>query len=194
MSADLAHCAAGKPSVIAELSVWIVPNICCSSEASLPDVSHQVGRLYVLIGLPGSGKSTFLRRIFHDERPDVLILDDYQANAIASQPDPQWSRNRPAAVEALRSGQPVLISDVTYCSRPALDRVTALMREEVPGIDIQLIYFANDPTSAEHNVRLRGRDGLERELELIEALSKNYQPPEDAMPIIRGTPLPVENG
>lgn len=167
--------------------VWLVLNIRCSSQASLPDVSHQVGRLYVLVGLPGSGKSTFLDRSFHVEQPDVLILDDYQANAIASHPDPQWSRNRPAAVEALRSGQPVLISDVTYCRRSALDRVMSLMREDVPGVDIELIHFANDPSSAEHNVRLRGRDGLAREVELIEALSKDYQPPEGAMPIIRGT-------
>lgn len=64
------------------------------------------------------------------------------------------------------------------------------MREDVPGIDVELIYFANDPSSAGHNVRLRGREGWSRELELIADLSKDYQPPEDAMPIIRGTPPP----
>nr|WP_279536372.1 AAA family ATPase [Nocardioides ochotonae] len=143
--------------------------------------------MYVLVGLPGSGKSTFIDGSFHDEQPDVLVFDDYQSNAIANQPDPQWSRNRSPAIEALRAGQSVLISDVNYCRKPALDRVVSLMRDDVPGIDIELMYFANDPSSAEHNVRLRGRDELQRELKLIEALSKEYLPPEVAMPIVRGT-------
>jgi predicted kinase len=137
--------------------------------------------------LPGSGKTTFIRESFQVEHPEVLIFDDYQANAVASQPDPQWSRNRSAAVEALRAGRSVLITDVSYCRRLALDRVRSLMREEVPGVDIEIIYFANDPSSAEHNVRIRSREGLIRELELIVDLSTDYEPGVDAMPIVRGT-------
>ncbi|WP_197026018.1 AAA family ATPase [Nocardioides sp. URHA0020] len=152
-------------------------------------MGQPVGILHVLVGLPGSGKSTYLNEHFKVEHPDVLVLDDYQADAILGRPDPEWSRNRPAAIEALRNGQSVLISDVAYCRARALSRIISLMRADVPALDVNVIYFANDPASAEHNVRLRGREGLARELELIADLAKDYPAPEHAMPITRGTPL-----
>jgi hypothetical protein len=150
-------------------------------------MSQKVGRLYVLIGLPGSGKTTFLQERFRVDHPEVLVLDDYQANAIADHPDPSWSRNRATAVAALKNGQAILISDVTYCRPTTLERQIRLMQEDVPGIDIELIHFSNDPVSAEHNLRLRAREQVVRELRLIHDLSKGYLPPADAMPIVRGT-------
>ncbi|CUR54377.1 AAA family ATPase [Nocardioides sp.] len=145
-------------------------------------MSNQVGRLHVLIGLPGSGKSTFLRERFQVSHPEVAIFDDYQAHAIADQSDPQWSRNRPSAIETLRGGTPVLVSDISYCRASAIDRLVSLMRQDVPGVEIDLIYFANDPEAAAHNVRLRGRDQCEREIQLIREFSADYRPPASAMP------------
>lgn len=152
-------------------------------------MTRQGCRLHVLIGLPGSGKTTFLKQRFQIEHPEVIVFDDYQANAIVDLPDPQWSRNRADAIEALRSGRDVLVSDVNYCRSAVLERLVDLMRIDVPGVEVELIYFANDPASAIHNVRLRGREGHLREIELIRDLSKGYAPPRDAMQIVRGTPF-----
>lgn len=147
----------------------------------------ELGRLFVLVGLPGSGKSTYLQGPFQVDHQDVLVLDDYQAHAVANSPDPQWSRNRRAAIDALRDGQSVIISDIAYCHPAALEQIVDLMKRDMPGIDIELIYFANDPCSAKHNVRLRGRQNVDRELGLIEVLSLDYRPPDDAIPIIKGS-------
>ncbi|MXG92061.1 AAA family ATPase [Nocardioides flavescens] len=146
-----------------------------------------VGRLFAPVGLPGSGKSTYLQTHFDVERQDVLVLDDHQANAIANSPDPQWSRGRGAATDALRDGRSVVISDVAYCHAAALERLVDVMKQDVPGVDVEVTYFANDPCGAKHNVRLGGRRTMDRELGLIDLLSPDYRPPDDAMPIVRGS-------
>lgn len=74
----------------------------------------------------------------------MLILDDYQANAIANLPDPQWSRNRTAAVAAMQDGRSVLVSDISYCRPDVHARLLELMRQDVPGVDIESMYFEND--------------------------------------------------
>jgi hypothetical protein len=67
-----------------------------------------------------------------------------------------------------------------------MGRLLEQMCDDLPGLVVEVLGFENDPESAAHNVRLRGRDSVERELKLIDQLSEVYVPPTDAMPITRG--------
>lgn len=90
--------------------------------------------LTLIVGLPGSGKShyatTRLRDVeyFHDIRHPAYANDD--------------SRNVHGVINWLLEGGDCVAEDVSFCVPEAREELLAEIRERVPGVEIEVIYFA----------------------------------------------------
>jgi len=154
-------------------------HVCCRY---IRIVARTLGELHILIGLPGSGKTTWMEA-YGAENPDHLLVDDYQKEAIAHCSDPQWSRHFGSVVEALETGREVLVSDIAFCQSSSLHNFVLLMKGRANDPPIVLHYFENNPQACKANVKARGRDGWMAEAAKVDELSSQYDPPSDAMPV-----------
>lgn len=135
------------------------------------------GTLIVVIGLPGSGKSTYISGI-SKENPSFSVYDDYQGETFNSDPDPRLSKRFGPLVSDLKQGKTVLVSDIRYCVPAELNAFLGAVLSVEPNVLLVFKYFENAPELCKQNVIARNREGrVERELELIENLSTNYSVP-----------------
>jgi hypothetical protein len=133
----------------------------------------------ILVGLPGSGKTTFLKQRVEK------AFDDFHGGAFRDSPAFTASRWYQELKNELQSGRDCIISDIAYCAsdrlRAAEDGLGAHAKELGIELEIKHLYFANDADACRHNVihrfsRAPGRDYL-AELRNIDAFSKFYNPP-----------------
>jgi hypothetical protein len=135
--------------------------------------------LKIVMGLPGSGKSHLIEQTLKAS-VDGPCVHDFHANAIDDSPAPQKSRHYREVVDALNAGASCVIADIAFCRPPRLEAVVGAIRSEVPAFEVEYHCFENQHERCKRNAARRGRESLERELQLIEELSKSYQIPEGA--------------
>lgn len=134
------------------------------------------GTLMIIIGLPGSGKSTYIEK-FREKHTSCSTYDDYQGGALGDDPDPRLSKHYSFLVRDLKDGRTVLVSDVRYCIPSELNAFLSAVVGTAPNTILVFKYFENNPELCKQNVMSRNREGrVERELELIDNLSSNYYP------------------
>jgi tRNA uridine 5-carbamoylmethylation protein Kti12 len=110
-------------------------------------------------GMPGSGKSTFLKHF----REDIPRLDDFNNN---------WTTNLASALAFLAADKTVIITDVQFCD-PAWRRKL----EEQLAHPVQWIVFENNPLKACANALKRNRrNNIANELRLIAELQFKHEP------------------
>lgn len=136
------------------------------------------GRLTIIVGLPGSGKSHLLQE-FQRAVPG-LIADDYMARSLGDRPGFEYSRYRTCLVEALSIGKDCAVSDITFCRAERRDEFAQSIGREVPGVQIRWIFFEKRPDLCKQNVIRRAREAAEREKRNIDELSAVYSVPEGA--------------
>ncbi len=151
--------------------------------------------LYVVIGMPGSGKTTYLERAQAEHVVDCYF-DDYQKGApkadgleSRAKSEPRLSPTYPKLVAAMAAGQNVAIADIRYCVPEEETLIREFAMAEFPEAKVVLVYFANNPDACRHNVMLRNRaaDRVKIELETIDLLTSRYNPPQNqALPVIMG--------
>jgi GTPase SAR1 family protein len=137
----------------------------------------------ILIGLPGSGKTTFLSNHF-EHFPDESF-DDFHGGSLDGTGAFKQSRYYEALKRRLQEGKDCLISDIEYCRRERLTAAEEGLRGlsldlGIP-IEIKRLYFENNPNACRHNVvhrfdKQRTRDYLD-ELKKIDAMSAVYDCP-----------------
>ncbi|HSX31498.1 MAG TPA: AAA family ATPase [Candidatus Saccharimonadales bacterium] len=152
--------------------------------------SYQTPSLLVVVGMPGSGKTTYLQKLLAEGRVDS-VYDDYQKDTPEEdRSNPRRSPNFAAVCADLSHGRRVAINDIRYCSAPELERLCTTMQEKFPDLKIEQVFFENNPEACRHNVRLRNRpaDRLAIELQKIDLIAPQYNPPTyGVLPVIRGT-------
>ncbi len=134
-----------------------------------------LGKLTLIIGLPGSGKSTLKmeRSEFHD--------DDFLRNEL------QPPRGYVGIVERLRAGINCAANDIALCESGRMSDVLERFRRDVPGVEVELIYFQNDPEQCiinvvnDHWCDLRHDVGAR--IHAIRRFTLLYEPPPDARPV-----------
>ncbi len=116
-----------------------------------------MNKLILVIGLPGSGKSHYLRQLKEDEQIDEYY-DDYQKDAFGESPNPYLSKNYGELLARLINEETVAIADIQYCEQDKLDAVLESIKHVLPNIEYDLRYFENNPEKAIANILHRDRD------------------------------------
>lgn len=138
----------------------------------------------LLAGLPGSGKTTLLCKMLPD---GWLVFDDYKGNAFEDCSKFGSSRKFIPLISALRCGLKCVVADIDFCKTKSRDEATGLLLAIIPSLQFRWLFFENNPSACEANVRIRNSDSREKELEKVRDLSASYNIPHGA------EVLPVKN-
>ena len=128
-------------------------------------------KIVLVVGLPGSGKTTYLRQRQAECVGTAVVLDD-----------PRMPDEVTAAVQAALAQQAdvLFITDPWLCLATARQQACEQLREHV----LEWVFFENDSSSCEANAYRRGTHDVTG---LIRQLSRQYEIPADAvvLPVYR---------
>ena len=145
-----------------------------------------MAKLVVVVGMPGSGKSHYIRER-QSQFPGVCA-HDYMANSHGHSPRFTDSRYYADLVRDLREGKDSLIADIEYCDTWRRVEVKEVIGGDVPGVEIEWRFFENDPAKCEANAEGRTHSNVVQEKRKIHDLSRKYQIPRGAIIIPVWTP------
>jgi ABC-type molybdenum transport system ATPase subunit/photorepair protein PhrA len=106
-----------------------------------PHSTHTTSRVLMIMGLPGSGKSTLSRSL-----KDFDVFDDFVQT---------FGRSRRVKM-CLDSGRRVCLVDPRLCMQSVYDDVVSRLTQIVHIHDIHVITFANNPEQCVRNAHARG--------------------------------------
>src|ERR1035437_6243424 len=139
----------------------------------------------IIIGLPGSGKTTYLennKNVFKN----TVSFDDYHKSGLKGHSHLfEDSIHYDDFKKALQEGKDVYITDIGYCQDDRLvvieEEIKKMANELSVDIEIKRIYFENNPEACKKNIHHRNRESrIEREIEYIDKYSSQYCIPNGA--------------
>ena len=144
------------------------------------------GKLTVIVGLPGAGKSTLVKAM----RSSVsgLCCEDFHANAIHDSPLVENSRHYNALLEDSRTGRDCVIADIAFCDPQRRANLQQVIDRQTSNCRIEWIYFENAPDKCRCNIERRARERLRDDLDALEKFQRPYRIPDGV------TPIPVCEG
>ena len=153
-------------------------------------------KILVITGLPGSGKTTYLKE-HQTEFGDALICDDYYKSA----PGRVVQFNGGAYLkDALQKGKNVVIADIVFCEDELRKEMQEGLGALIKGLDIdaevEYRFFENNPEACIENILHRNRQNrVEEELKFIATHKDSYHIPAGAtvLPVLM-QPLRVRVG
>jgi thymidylate kinase len=137
-----------------------------------------MGKLTVIAGLPGAGKTTF----FGSEHYDV-IYDDFYAtqpndeasSGIDANKFPLQNSRFSSIVTDLYAKKSVAVADIVFCIAEYRNRFLAAVLLAIPSVEIEFVFFENNLDASLHNIQQRGRaERLEKELMFAKEISQRY--------------------
>lgn len=141
--------------------------------------------IIVIVGLPGSGKSTYIEQNFEG----VFVCDDYHKSGGGSFETSVYYKD---LVRTLAQGNNAVISDIAYCKDELLEETASGLLTLIGRLKInpriKYLYFENDPDACKENIMRRKREGrVERELAFVDETSSRYTVPHKAtvLPVFR---------
>lgn len=144
------------------------------------------GKVILLAGLPGSGKSTYASELTRSGEA-TFYLNDYHWRSRDNQAKLRWGRAFRAMTEALRRGETWTSSDVQWCKPGQRESFEHDLKAEVPGVIVEWRFIVCDIEVCRDRIRSRGREGVrdvEKELLLLEELLAEYSIPEGARMVV----------
>jgi len=144
----------------------------------------------IIIGLPGSGKTTYIKNNL-EKFKDTIICDDYYKSSYNHSHNFEDSIYYQDLRRALEDGKSVILSDIAWCKferRILLEKnIQNILKDFGIKTEIIFICFENNPEACKKNVLRRSRDGrVERELKFIDEVSVQYVIPQNSiiLPIV----------
>ncbi|MCI0330701.1 MAG: ATP-binding protein [candidate division Zixibacteria bacterium] len=135
-------------------------------------------KLLIVVGLPGSGKSTFIEnRLSKGEFPGTYF-DEFMANAIDDVHEFKQSRHYGILIKQLQGGQNCVIADISFCLKGKRDEAVEAIREKVVAVDIQWKFFENSPAKCIKNVLRSGSPAMANKIYYINLFSGKYRIPD----------------
>jgi hypothetical protein len=115
------------------------------------------------------------------------FCDDYQNNPKTKYKEPERSPQYNRLVNGLKNSETYAVSEIRYCDKRELDIFVKAMKQAVPGVKFEYVYFENDPKTCEHNVIIRSRGAPPHGLNLIHYYTDLYKIPKGiaALPIYK---------
>jgi|SRR5580658_6945634 hypothetical protein len=139
------------------------------------------GKLTIIVGLPGAGKSTEVKRM----RPSItgLCIEDFHANAMQDSPAVKDSRHYRALIEALQGGHDCVAADIAFCDPKRRMNFEQAIIQDVPTVHMSCKYFQKDYAKCENNIRRRDQKNSEPALEKLREFFPKYVIPDGVTPI-----------
>lgn len=116
-------------------------------------------QIYLIIGLPGSGKTHYANTVLRH----LPLVDDI------------------SYIKQLPLNGDFVLTDVNFCNEETLETAIFLLKQKYPESEIHKVYFENDADKARSNVKRRN-DGRVVEGTILR-FSPIYKPPQDALRI-----------
>lgn len=139
-----------------------------------------IGKLLMVIGLPGSGKSWLIDNQLKQSVSGICV-HDFHGNAIDNSPEVTKSRHYYDLLEALKAGHDCVIADIEFCRPVRRDRVIEAVQEEIPNLVVEHHCFRNQPDKCIRNITNRNRDTSDEERRKVTRLSQSYILPAGAI-------------
>jgi adenylate kinase family enzyme len=129
--------------------------------------------LMLVVGLPGSGKSTWCRAVA--ARTGAQLVDDFKSRA----PDLVFGNSLkiPDIVEALAAGRRCIVADIDLTRADARRDAANWLARRFPQIEPLWVFFDNAPERCRLNVLADTSRNTEARLREIEARAPNYTVP-----------------
>jgi len=138
----------------------------------------------IIIGLPGSGKSTYIKNN-SDKFKNAVICDDYHKSSYDHSHEFKDSVYYQDLQKALKNSKDVVLTDIIWCKAERLKilekEINAIINKLKLIVNIKFVYFENNPNACKINILKRNRtETVEKELKLVNELSKGYTIPHNA--------------
>ena len=117
-----------------------------------------MSKVTLLIGLPGSGKTTYFNT-YLSSKVD-FIFEDWMGWDVwfRSVPPKNKFNEEPrynALINRLNNNEYVVLSSIRFCNHKFLCKAEYYLKSQFPNIEIERIYFENDPKKSSANVLYR---------------------------------------
>lgn len=137
--------------------------------------SIRVSVLTVVVGLPGSGKSTFVEKMKLEGAG--FCVHDFHADAYMNSPQVEHSRHYPDLVRNLHCGVDCVIADIAFCDPARRVSLEQTLQGEIPNLRITWTYFENAPEKCARNIKRRARSSLAADMDALWKHSAVYRIP-----------------
>lgn len=124
-----------------------------------------------VVGLAGSGKSTYAKRAF----PDRLLIEENFWS-------PDYSDQRNQLLDALAKGRDCVVTEIAFCLEQERTKLLEWLSQSAPDATIEWIFFENDLDQANNNCKQReaNKETLARLARQNVRYSLGYSRPEGA--------------
>jgi RNase adaptor protein for sRNA GlmZ degradation len=133
-----------------------------------------VAEIILIAGLPGSGKTTYLKAL---QQEGWLVFDDFKANAYNDSSVFWHSQNYEALLMVLREGQKCVVVDIDFCKTESRHEADTALREQIPDLKLNWLFFENDFEACQANVRRRASRSIEDNLRAVNEYHALYRIP-----------------
>jgi hypothetical protein len=112
-----------------------------------------------------------------------LCCDDFHANADQDSTRVDKSRCYQELIEHLRAGCDCLITDIACCCPSRTVPLREAVTQEIPELNIEYIYFENDPDKCRRNIYRRASQGVHGELGKLDEFAPLYRISHGVIPL-----------
>ena len=134
--------------------------------------------LLIIVGLPGSGKTIFLKSLLKEGRI-ADYCDDYEYGPIKDVA-PALSPEDKRLLAGLERGEKWAIADTRYCDSNERIKVVKEFKKKFPELSIKFMYFENNPDLCVQNATIREGILPRHQINLIYYYTSMYHIPRNA--------------
>jgi predicted kinase len=152
-----------------------------------------MSKLIFIVGLPGSGKSSYVKKI--NENNTFIVFDDFKDNAILNRREFTFSSSYCKLMDCLRAGKNCIITDIDFCKTSSREEAELIMTGWKLGIEIEWVFFENNPEQCVENINKRAIELIRNEDSAIlkaAEYTKEYNIPRGAKILNVWTPKNIE--